>query len=392
MGQLHVSAEFDEMARRVEEIAPILRDQAEASEELRRPTDEVVRALTAAEVLKISIPRAFGGYEFSPSQVVQTIERLSYHEASVGWAVMAAQMVTGCTGAYLGAEAAADLYADVPAGRHAIIAGQGTRLGQAVRVDGGFRISGHWGFASGIPLATHIHTAAFCAETGQPLVFTFPKELATLVDNWDVLGLRATHSIDYVCEDVFVPATHVYEATTTENVHGGAVYRLGLVNLAAVCHTGWALGVGRRLLDELKALAQTKTGTHNASVDTGHFHASFAQAEARFRAARAWVMEVWADNEATLDRGEHLSTEQETLTRLMLNNTTWSVQAVGQTVYQWAGTTAMRRGDLQRYFRDLNAGTQHVTSGPVVLQHTGRWLAGLAPDAHWQFLDLVSPE
>jgi alkylation response protein AidB-like acyl-CoA dehydrogenase len=391
MGQLHVSAEFDAMARRVDEIAPILRGEAEKSEELRRLTDEVVRALSTTGVLKIGIPRELGGYEFSPWQVVRSIEQLSYHEASVGWSVMALQFVTGSTAAYLGQGAVPDLYADVPAGRHAVIAGQGTRLGTAVRVDGGYRISGRWGFASGIPLASHIHTAAFCAETGQALIFTFPKELATLVDNWDVLGLRATHSIDYLCEDVFVPATHVYEATTMANELGGAIYRLGLVNLAAVCHTGWALGVGRRLLDEMKALAGTKTGTHNASVDTGYFHAAFAQAEARFRAARAWAGEVWADNEATLDRGENLSTEQETLTRLMLNNTTWSVQAVGQTVYQFAATAAMRRGDLQRYFRDLNAGTQHITSGPMVLQHCGRWLAGLAPETRWEFLDLVSP-
>jgi alkylation response protein AidB-like acyl-CoA dehydrogenase len=271
------------------------------------------------------------------------------------------------------------------------MAGQGTRLGTAIRVDGGYRISGRWSFASGIPLATHIHTAAFCAETGEALVFTFPKELATLIDNWDVLGLRATHSIDYACEDVFVPATHGFVATTMVNVHGGAIYRLGLVNLAAVCHTGWALGVGRRLLDELKALVATRTGTHNASVDTGWFHAAFAEAEARFRAARAWAVEVWADNEATLDRGEHLSTEQETLTRLMLGNTTWSVHAVGETVHKWAATTAIRRGDLQRYLRDLDTGTQHVTSGPVVLQNCGASLAGLAPDARWHFLDLVSP-
>lgn len=392
MGQLHVSAEFDAMARRIDEIAPLLRAEAEKSEALRRPTDEVVRALTATGVLKVSVPRELGGYEFSPWQVLRVIERLSYHEASAGWTVMALQMVTGSTAAYLGEEAAADLYADVPAGRHAVIAGQGTRLGTAVRVDGGYRISGHWSFASGISLASHIHTAAFCAETGQALVFTFPKELATLVDNWDVLGLRATHSIDYVCEDVFVPATHVYEATTMDNKLGGTYYCLGLVNLTAIGHTGWALGVGRRLLDELKALAENKTGTHHAAVDTGYFHAAFAQAEARWRAARAWAKDVWADNEATLDRGEKLSTEQETLTRLMLNSTTWSVQAVGQTVYRWAATTAMRRGDLQRYFRDLNAGTQHITSGPVVLQNCGRWLAGLAPDARWRFLDLVSPD
>ena len=129
MGQLHVGAEFDAMVRRIDEIAPLLRDEAEKSEALRRPTDEVVRALTATGVLKVSIPRVLGGYEFSPWQVLQIIERLSYHEASTGWTVMALQMVTGSTGPYLGEEAAADLYADVPARPHAGNAGPGTRRG-----------------------------------------------------------------------------------------------------------------------------------------------------------------------------------------------------------------------------------------------------------------------
>jgi len=389
MGQLHTSAEFDALSQRIDEIAPILRAEAEESEDLRQPTEKLANALKSSGVLKIGIPRELGGYEFSPSQVVRTIEALSYHDASAGWTVMALQMVTGATAAYLGAEAAADLFPDTAAGQHALIAGQGTRLGKAVRVDGGYRISGRWSFASGISMASHIHTAALCTETGEALVCTFPKEQATLVDNWDVMGLRATHSIDYVCEDVFVPATHVFDAPTKENHHGGAVYRLGLVLLAAAVHTGWALGVGKRLLDELKAVAGRKTGTHNATVDTGHFHAAYAHAEAKLRAARAWALELWTENEATLDRGEHLTTEQESLTLLMLNNTTWSVHAVGQTAYQWAGTTALRRGDIQRYFRDLHAGTQHVTSGPVVLQHCGKSLAGLAPGGRWVFLDLV---
>jgi alkylation response protein AidB-like acyl-CoA dehydrogenase len=390
MSQLHVSTEFDAMTKRIAEIAPVLRAEAEKSEELRRPTDEVARALDETGVLRIGIPAELGGYEFSPTQVVRAIEQLSYHDASVGWTVMAVQMITGATAAYLGAEAAEDMFADVPAGRHALLAGQGTRLGTAVLADGGYRVSGQWGFASGITLATHIHTAAFCAETGQALVFSFPKEQVRLVDNWDVMGLRATHSIDYLCDDVFVPSTHVFEATTMRNHHGGAVYHLGVVNLAVICHTGWALGVGRRMLDELKSLALMKTGTHGASVDTGYFHAAYAKAEAKYRAARAWAYELWADNEATLDRGDLLSAEQETLTRLMLNNTTWSVAEVGETVYHWAATTALRRGDLQRYFRDLNAGTQHITSGPVLLQNCGRHLAGMAPDAHWEFLDLVT--
>ena len=100
-------------------------------------------------------------------------------------------------------------------------------------------------------------------------------------------------------------------------------------------------------------------------------------------------MEVWADVEATLDRGEHLTADQETLLRLALHTATTAAQDVGRTVYQWAGTTALRSGDLNRVFRDLHGGTQHVTSGPAVRHGCGRRLAGLAPGATWVFLDLV---
>ncbi|GAA3857789.1 acyl-CoA dehydrogenase [Amycolatopsis tucumanensis] len=385
---LHVSDEFDGLMARLDEAAPVLAANAEKGEELGRLTDEVAQVLHETGALKIGIPRDLGGYEFSPRQVIETIAKIAYSDASAGWSFMALQMVTGTTAAYLGDEAAAELFPDVPGSRYALMAGQGTRLGAARRVDGGYVINGQWSFASGISMATHIHTAALCEETGQALIFTFPKEQATLVDNWDVMGLKATSSIDYVCEDVFVPSTHVYEITTMAARHGGAIYRMGLANMAGVCHTGWALGVGRRMLDEMRALAARKSGTPGASVDTGQFHAEYAQAEAALRSARAWAMEVWEANEATLDGGSLLTTEQETLTRLMLNNTTWSVHAAGQTVYKWAATAALRRGDLQRFFRDLHAGTQHITSGPVVLQNCGRWMAGLAPEAHWEFLEL----
>lgn len=388
MNQLNVSDEFDALMARLDTITPLLEETAEEGELLGRVPDDAAKALHETGVFKVGIPRELGGYEFSPRQVIDTIAKLSYADASVGWAFMAVQMVTGTTAAYLGPEAAADLYPDVGNGGYALIAGQGTKLGTAVRADGGYRISGHWHFASGISMATHIHTAALCAETGEALVFTLPKDQATLIDNWDVMGLRATSSHDYVCEDLFVPESHVYGIATTETRHGGAIYRMGLANMAGICHTGWALGVGRRMLDEMKTLAAEKTGSPNASVDTQQFYAEYAQAEAKLRSARAWAMEVWADSEATLDRGEPLDTEQETLTRLMLNNTTWSVHAVGQTVYKWAATAALRRGVLQRFFRDLHAGTQHITSSPVVLQNCGKLLSGLAPGSHWVFLDL----
>ncbi|MGW3008564.1 hypothetical protein ACWC9R_06920 [Streptomyces sp. NPDC001219] len=99
-------------------------------------------------------------------------------------------------------------------------------------------------------------------------------------------------------------------------------------------HTGWAFGLGRRLLDEFKLVAATKSGTRNAAVDTAHFHAEYATAEAKLRSGRAWAMEVWRDIEDTLNGGELLSTGQDTLLRPELNHATWTVQDVGQKMAQ----------------------------------------------------------
>ncbi|MFI9503730.1 acyl-CoA dehydrogenase [Nocardia sp. NPDC052566] len=387
--RLHISEEFPAMLERIDALGESIDANADAADTLGRLTDDIAKSLLDTGIIRAGLPENLGGYEFSPRQVIGTIERLSYYDASAGWTMMALQMITGTTAAYLGAAAAADLFPDVAAGEYALLAGHGTRPGRAVPVDGGYLVSGDWQFASGMALATHIHSAILVEGTGEPRILAMPKAQVKLVDNWDVLGLRATSSIDYHCTDVFVPHTHTYLATTMSPANGGAVYRVGLVNMAAVVHTGWALGVGRRLLDELKRYASTRFGTFNAAVDTAQFHADYAEAEAQLRAAAAWVTQVWQHNEDTLAAGELLSTEQETLIRLALNHTTRTAHAIGQTVHRWAATTAIRRGPIDRFLRDLATGTQHITSGPIVLQNCGKWLSGAHPEAHWEFLDLI---
>jgi alkylation response protein AidB-like acyl-CoA dehydrogenase len=385
---LHVSDRFDEMMARVGELDPLLRAEADANEAGRRLTPRVEHALQESGVYTISMPRELGGHEFTPRQVIAVIEALSRADASTGWVAMTLQMAIGTTAAYLGREPFAEVVAE--GGERTLAAGQGTRPGRATGTDGGYLLSGSWQFASGLHHATHVHTAAVVEDTGEVRVFTLPKDRVTIVDDWDVMGLRATGSVDYHCEDVFVPVEHTYVATTTEPLLGGAVFRLGLANFAGIQHVGWALGVGRRLLDEMQVIAAAKTGTPGgAGVDTSEFHAAYARAEAVLRSARAWNMEVWGDIEDTLDRGRTVSTEQETLARLALTHVTSAAHEVGQIVYQWAGTAALRSGDLNRVFRDLHGGTQHVTSGPGVRQGCGRKLAGLAPDASWVFLSLV---
>jgi hypothetical protein len=74
--------------------------------------------------------------------------------------------------------------------------------------------------------------------------------------------------------------------------------------------------------------------------------------------------------------------------RLSMANVNWASQAVGEFAYRAAGTTALRSGTLQRLFRDIHAGTQHLVTSPPVYKAVGRELAGLAPDKHWVFVEL----
>jgi indole-3-acetate monooxygenase len=347
---------------------------------------EVVDALHENGIFGMWVPRALGGSELDPLRSLEVIEELTYADPSTGWVVMAASLAIGTGGAYLGDAAVAQIFGGE---RFPVIAGQGTRPGTAVEDDGGFRVSGAWSFASGLKHSGFIHTLAIVEGTGEPRIFVLPVEQATLIDNWDVLGLRATGSIDYTIDDVHVPREFSHFAVTESPERGGDLYRLGIINFAGICHTGWALGIGRRLLDELASTAREKTGRAGSLVDSDGFHLGFAKAEGTLRAARALAFETWTDAWATLERGEELSVRQNTLIRLALSHATWAAHEVAMFVYTSGGTTALRSGTIQRLFRDMHAGIQHVTSAPAVRQTVGRELAGLAPGQRWVFLDLV---
>jgi alkylation response protein AidB-like acyl-CoA dehydrogenase len=164
---------------------------------------------------------------------------------------------------------------------------------------------------------------------------------------------------------------------------------MGVICFALICHTGWALGIGRRLLDELVELVQSKAGRPGAQGDTDSFLEGLADAEGKVGAARAFAHEIWTDARDTLARGEKLSLRQHTLLRLGATHVTWAVHDAGMFVYLSGGTTALRSGTIQRLFRDLHAGSQHLIVSPFVKRGVGRELAGLGGEKTWRFVELV---
>jgi len=347
----------------------------------------VVEAFTREGLFGMWVPQSIrGGAELDPVSSLRVIERVSYGDPSAGWVLMAAALAIGTGAAYLGDEAVSELFGG---GTLPVIAGQGTRPGNAVPKAGGFSLTGSWSFASGIKHATHIHTLGVIEGTGEPRIFVLPVGKATFIDNWDVLGLRATGSIDYRTDNVFVPEAYTHFAVTESPRRGGALYTIGIVGFALICHSGWAFGIGRRMLDELAAKVRSGVGRSGTLAASETFHERYARAEAQYRAARAFVDEAWSSVKETIERGSALDMRQQSLVRLALAHITGTCQDVAEFVYTTAGTVALRAGILQRLFRDMHAGTQHITSAPPVIRNAGRELAGLADRKKWVFLDLV---
>lgn len=376
-----------DLATKAKALIPLLDANAAHADTEGELAPVVVEALHDQGFFGMWVPKALGGAELDPVRSLEVLENLSYGDASAGWVVMAACLSTGTGAAYLAEDAVKELYR--PGERFPVIAGQGTRPGVAVPHEGGFLVSGSWSFASGLLHGTHIHTLAIIEGTGEPRIFVVPREKAELLGNWDVMGLRGTGSIDYTLDNVYVPDGYSHFAVTQDPTCGGSLYHIGIIGFAEICHSGWALGVGRRLLDELAELVQSKAGRPGSQADSDSFLQGFAKAEGQLRAAKALLLETWRDAQVTLDAGGHLSRRQHTLVRLSLTNVTQALADVANFVYLAAGTTALRRGTIQRLVRDVHAGTQHVTSSPAVVSNCGRELVGLANDLRWQFLDLV---
>ena len=375
---------------RAEDLAPLFAEQASIGESLGRLSEPTVRALRDNGFLSLMVPRCLGGVEATTIGALRVIEALSAADGSTGWVAMASGLCVAAAGAFLEENAAREIFKD---GHAPLIAGHGAPNGKAIIEGGGFRLSGDWRYGSGVLNADYVHSGAIIyegekprlTESGQPeiRIFVTKPSDANFDGNWNVLGLKATGSVDYKMRDVYVPASYTHRQNVMAPLRGGSFYTIGLLGFALIAHTGFAMGVGRRVLDEIAKYARTHAGSAGPLRTSERFHDGYALAEAHCRGAGALVYETWRDIEATISRGEPMTTRQVTLARLALRHATDAAANAAIFGYREAGGTSLREGPLQRCFRDIHAGTQHLHTSSLVFTECGRELAGMAEGETW---------
>jgi indole-3-acetate monooxygenase len=378
---------------KAKEIAPLLSAAAAENEKCGRLSDTSVALLRTGDFFGLSVSLSLGGWEADPIAQLEIVEEISRADAATGWVLMACLVGTGTAGAFLPPKAAEKMFAK----KIAIAAGEGAPKGHADLVEGGYRLTGDWSFGSGVLHAEYIHTGAAVFENGvvrclpgtkTPEVRTFiiPIEKAQLNGNWDVLGLRGTGSIDYSLADVFVPSEYTHLAAETIPQQGGDFYRLGVQGMAVLGHTGFTLGIGRRVLDELAEYVRAGKGRPGTLADSESFQEDYALAEARYRAARAFVFETWCDVTVGLQNGVPTQ-RQFTLMRAGLIHLNNAVAENALFAYRSAGSIGLRAGNLQRCLRDVFTASQHKIVSRMFTRDCGQEFIGT--DKKWSNRGLI---
>jgi alkylation response protein AidB-like acyl-CoA dehydrogenase len=213
----------------VERIRDVVTAGAEEGERLRTLPPATVRALCDSGLLALKVPESLGGAEADPVTQLEVLEALTYIDASAGWCLMVATTAVGLPAGFLPDLAIAKILAGgrVPPAAVAIIP-----AGVATPVDGGYRLSGRWPFASGVRHAEWLTAGCWvrrdAQDPGERHIAVFPAVAAEIHDNWHVAGLESTGSNDFSVTDLFVPADFVWNPATARPRRGGPLYRLGM--------------------------------------------------------------------------------------------------------------------------------------------------------------------
>src|SRR5215831_13718281 len=350
-------------------LEPVIREHAEVIEEGRMPSP-IVDALYDAGVFKAMLAREVGGLEVEPVEWLRMIEELSRINASVGWNAFI-QSGIGLT--FLDPERF-ERFRERGGGRLILAMNLGRMGGKAVKVEGGYRISGRWPFASGSPFATWLGGMSVVCDSGgspivganglpRPLLAIWPADQARIIDTWDGLGLRGTGSGDFEISDLFVPDEQVNTELFGTPVYDRALFRIK--EMPEIGHAAHALGVASAALESFVAAVNTRPLPGSMrQLAMGHMQAhqiAFARADVLVRAARALLYEtVRAVYE---DARVHPVVALELRVRLREANvfTVRSAREAVSFIFEMAGSSAVYRGRvIEQAFRDINTAANHT--------------------------------
>src|SRR6266571_4446106 len=368
-------------------LAPRIRARADEIEAARQLPADLVMELANARLFKVAVPEAEGGLGADVLTTLQVIEEVARADGSTGWCV-AMGVNTFRQSAQLAPEVRRELFFSDPIG---VSAGSARERGRAVAAPGGYRVTGHWFFASGCMHSHLLHGACRVFDGDAPrlrpngeqeirIAYFYPKTSARIIDNWDVSGLRGTGSHDIAVEDLFVPEARTFSALDRRARVTGPMNRMHGFDLAGCGFCCVGLGVARAAIDAFVELATVKTPRSSSELlrERVMVQAQTGEAEAMLRSGRALLFDVVEEMWETALAKEPISERQRSDLRMAMTHAAQNAARATHMVCAAAGTTSIfAKSPLERYARDAEVVTRHNQLQFVNYEAVGRTILGL---------------
>ena len=373
-------------------LAPQILACREELESGRQLPPQLVQGMAASGLLQLFLPRSMGGPELDLTTAFHAVEAVSKVDGSVGWC----SVISGGGSVLLGwAEpgVAMSFFGRPPDFR---LAGSMRPEGRAKPVPGGYRVTGHWGFGSGITHANVVvcackvepdEAAQASPDVPQIRLLLLPPEAVTIHDTWSVVGMSGTGSHDYSVEDWFVPEEHTFSLTDPP-VEKGPLYHPRLMMVAVwTPYVANLLGMARGAMDAFIELATEAGSTHSTATlrERAAVQAVVGEVEGIISSARAYALDALDGAWQAASRGGPDPTQEIAQARLAITHSSRQAVKAVDMLFHAGGTNAIfRKHSLERSFRDVHVAIQHLAGHPSHFEAGGRVMMGLpAGDIGW---------
>jgi 3-hydroxy-9,10-secoandrosta-1,3,5(10)-triene-9,17-dione monooxygenase len=367
----------DDLVERAAALVPVLRERAAQCEAGNKVPDETIRDFQDAGFFRILQPRRHGGYEMNVETFYAVQMKLAEGCMSSAW-VLGVVAVHNWQLALFDPQAQEDVWGRDPT---TLISSSYMPRAQVTPVEGGYRISGRWGFSSGVDHCEWAFLGGLVTdpETGQPDFWTFlvPRKDFEVLRIWDTIGLAGTGSHDVTVTDAYVPAYRTHRskdgfAATNPGakVNPAAVYRLpfGQVFVRAVSSS--SIGALQGALDLfLESGAKRKSANSGASASGDpDVQMLIAETRAAIDEMKTILFRNFAVLNAKAQAGEQADLETRLRFRFQSAQISSRCCALIARIFAASGADALYRGNpIARAFCDIHAGRAHVANNPGVV-------------------------
>ena len=370
MNQLTQQLTHEEAVERAKELASKIKPRFKLTEEICRQPEETIQELRETGLVRAMVPKRWGGYELDFNTLYRTTIEVAKADPSTGW-VYALAVVHAWQLAFFPEEAQREVWNK---NLDAIIASSFAPLkNEIIPVDGGYKVTGTWGFSSGITHSDYIMAQGNIdvdPETGLPreiILMLIPKEDFEIQNTWKTIAQRGTGSNNVYFEDVFVPNYRTLDLATWcnsgiapgQSVNTSVLYSHPLYAAMPVCLTSALLGASIGAYEFWRDGLKNKMSTRGAKVsDFTHTQIRISEVSAQLAAAEALL-------EKTVERlgiGEPIDTHEKLRIRRNYGYVARMSNQAVKTIVDNSGAGIVYEGHpMNRYWRDVQASSMHIT-------------------------------